>query len=210
MTRLLHIAYLLVALASVVALGILSHSINSTSQDIHAMQQQLSGYDWAIKNNLAQLAADEVALSQIEAKERNAFDAQQAYYLKSADSIDSLVANLNSTVAEVNTDVLPQATKAITHLDNTIIDIDGRSRDVFDAAAGATAQLTVDEASLQPVLTSAVETSKNLSKMSADGAAMTGDARVFVHRELAPARGAKNTIKAGLDWAYKIRQLIVP
>ncbi len=56
----------------------------------------------------------------------------------------------------------------------------------------------VSDPSYDRILADAAESMHNLAGMTADGKQMTADSAAFVHRELAPVKGAWNSIKAFL------------
>ena len=120
-------------------------------------------------------------------------------------------------LGEVHANIIPHLVAVLDASNTAIIhvaaDVDrvGGSTDAVVGKVGKTVDalnVRIEDPTYNEILANASQSMKNLNQMSADGTKMTGDAAAFLHRELAPVRGVKNTIKAGLDWAYKIRQLI--
>jgi hypothetical protein len=99
-------------------------------------------------------------------------------------------------------------TETTTKIDETIESLQPIIANSIQATAAAAAAMS--DPAIHGSLDHFDAAAGNLEGMSADGKRITADAAAFVHRELAPARGIKNTIKAGLDWAYKIRLVVVP
>jgi hypothetical protein len=64
------------------------------------------------------------------------------------------------------------------------------------------------EESARPAISSMAETSQHLAGTSANLEATSADVAAFTHRELAPARGIKNTIKTILSWTGSVRLAI--
>lgn len=163
--------------------------------------QKLLGNSTAVANQLADVVS----------QENKSFAAQQAYFTKLGDGT-------TETFARVNEEILPRIG---TILDDTRNSLRDTTLDIHSVLAASTLSVgrvavladaftgKVNDPAWDSMLKNASDSMANLTAMSSDGKRMTNDAATFVHRELAPARGVKNTIKAGLDWAYKIRQLII-
>lgn len=120
------------------------------------------------------------------------------------DHATETVTNLGDAAKKFG-DLAPKAGDAIERFSNDSHDtlISGQQ-----TLLAATADMT--DPAIEETFNRIAASAINLDGMSSDGKKMTTDAAAFVHRELAPVRGVKNTLKAGLDWAYKIRQVALP
>ena len=189
--------------------------------DSHEVTLKLDAYigaaQYPTQNALAQIAAVGKVAAQIEAKERNDFDAQQAYYKSLTGKSSDLVDAVTLAARRINDRILPDADVVLQNTGRAVSDLAttaDRLGDHGDAALDKVTTLTgaltlrVADPRYDSILADAAESMRNIKSMTADTHAITTDAAAFVHRELAPARGVKNTLRAALDVAYKIKLLI--
>lgn len=143
---------------------------------------------------IAQFAAAGKTVAQIGAKERNSFDAQQAYY-------KDLTSETSDTLKEVN-DVVPKVGIVLDRIDVGLRDLDGRVGVLagrLDGTIGAARPLlievTEDATDLRPAI-------QNFSQMTAHGVGISAsleDISARVDKAVGKALAPKNRFLAGLD-----------
>lgn len=143
---------------------------------------------------IAQVAAAGKVLAQIGAKERDDFDAQQAYY-------KNLTSETAKTLQEVN-DVVPKAGVVLDGLSRAIADIDGRTSDLAQSLTGTVTAarpllvaVTGDAVDLRPAI-------QNFSQMTAHGVGISAsleDISGRVDKAVGKALAPKNKFLAGIN-----------
>jgi len=143
--------------------------------------------------------------------------------IESIERANRFIANLDQ---RINQELLPAATNVLaeagsalsktgTSIESTTSDLHAALADIqptlknLAAASEGAARVMNDPALTQTIdemhaaSVSTAQTAKNVEGMTADGKAMTQDAREAVHRLTRPARSTWNFIKTALDWLWK-------
>jgi hypothetical protein len=181
--------------------------LDRTAADIHALvlpTEKAEANLAALANTGAQVAQDE----------QRAFAAQQNYFSNLSARTGALLDSATETLQAVNRDVLPgvsddlsRSGQLIGHLSLTVDGVADAAKETLTNVDRQMENPAIAETLRQIQLTSvqATATSAHFASTAANLDAASLDFRTFVHRELSPARGVKNTIKAALDWAWRVR-----
>jgi hypothetical protein len=163
---------------------------------------QYAGLVRPTEQAIAQVSAAGKTLAQIGAKERNDFDAQQAYYQKLTQDTDALLASMNRTVGNVNDVVLPKVGSDL----DSLAGVSVRAGDDLDRVA-KTLDGTVGAA--EPLLVSVTEDAQdarpaiqNFAAMTAHGVGISASLEDISHRvdvAVGKALAPKNKFLAGLN-----------
>lgn len=151
---------------------------------------------------IAQVAAAGMTLAQIGAKERNDFDAQQAYYKQLTNGTAQLLASANKTVESVNDVVLPKVGSDLDLAGGVV----GRVGDRMDIVAGTLDQtieagkpllvsITGDTDALKPAI-------QNFGAITQHGIGISAsleDISARVDKAVGKALAPKNRFLAGLN-----------
>jgi len=175
--------------------------------DVDKITGEAEGWNRGVWNVLGDTSAAMKVAAQIGAKERNDFDAQQAYYKDLSQKSGTLLDSLTTTVDSFNGTVLPRVAAA---LDGTTALETNASRDLTDTTIKIDG--TIDD--LRPIIDNGIkvtaaaaasmsdpaihETLAHVDGVSGNLDATSADIRAFVHRETTPVRGTWNVIKAFL------------
>jgi hypothetical protein len=180
--------------------------------DADRLTGQYVGLVLPAQKALASVASASLTVAQVGAKERDAFSSQQAYYRNLTTHTDRLLGDADAAFKDFNTLVFPKVADALDAGTRTLNDsgdsvrkvaaasVDGLSglRPVLDA-------LESDATQARPAIQQFALASGHLNGTSANLEATSKDVADFAHRELAPARGVKNTIKKLLEWTANAR-----
>jgi hypothetical protein len=181
--------------------------LDRAAADIHALvlpTEKAEANLAALANTGAQVAQDE----------QRAFAAQQNYFSNLSARTGALLDSATATLQAVNRDVLPgvsddlsRSGQLIGHLSLTVDGVADAAKETLTNVDRQMENPAIAETLRQIQLTSvqATATSAHFNSTAANLDAASLDFRNFVHRELSPARGVKNTIKAALDWAWRVR-----
>lgn len=182
---LLGIAVALLALSAfpVIELGMWLRESRLDQDKIAAVVQ---GWDLPTKNALAQIAATGKTLSQVAAKERNAFGQQAGYYQQLTAKSGAVLDSLNSTILEVRNDTLPRVDRSIDSATGVFGTVDTSARIL--GSKGVDTLNDVETAIRNPDIGEAISGIRDTSLHSAEAtknlAQITVDGRTLVHYEV--------------------------
>ena len=179
--------------------------LQSARIDMDQLKDEYIGVALPAKKALADISAASLVIAQIGAKERNAFDAQQAYYVELGKQTTALLGEANASIREFNSKILPSAS-VLLGSGADLLSSGRRSVDTLSDAAGddlrgvgtAVAAIQQDAVSARPGIDQLSGTAEELHGSATDFHAWT-------HRELAPARGVWHTFKEILNLVFEGR-----
>lgn len=190
--------------------------------DTDKITGEVAGWNRGVWNVLGDTSSAMTLLAQIGAKERNDFDAQQAYYKDLSSKTGTLLDSANKTVNTFNDMILPrvadtlEASEALeTSAARNLTDTSAKIDDTIDALrpmidGGIRATTAAAAAMADPAIHETLDhfdaTAGNLEGMSADGKRITGDASAYVHRLTRPARGSWAFVRWILGLTRDVRQ----
>lgn len=151
---------------------------------------------------IAQVAAAGKTLAQIGAKERNDFDAQQAYYQQLTRDSDALLASANGTVKDVNDVLVPKISADLDAARRAI----GGAGDRFDLLAGSLNRTVSDTDPLIVSITQDADAARpaiqNFARMTEHGVGISAsleDISARVDKAVGKALAPKNRFVAGIN-----------
>ena len=175
--------------------------------DVDKITGEAQGWNRGVWNVLGDTSAAMLTVAQIGAKERNDFDAQQAYYKSLSQKSGTLLDSLTTTVDSFNGTVLPRVAAA---LDGTIALETNASRDLTDTTIKI--DDTIDD--LRPIIDNGIkataaaavsmsdpaihETLAHVDGVSGNLDATSADIRKIADAWAAPIKGTWNHLKAFL------------
>jgi hypothetical protein len=186
-------AFMSLCIGLLILIGDVRRDIDQSTADLHALVLPTQKAE-------ADIAAASLAIAQVTAKERNAFDAQNAYFTK-------LSAQTDATFGEINGKLIPQLVASANSLNSSLSglrDLESGGVSVEHSVQQATTEIAplmraltarVNDSQYDAILRHADASMANLETMSVNGARATTDIADFTHRELAPVKGTWNLIK---------------
>lgn len=179
---LLGIAFALLALSAfpVIELGMW---LRESRLDQDRIAGVVQGWDLPTKNALAQIAATGKTLSQVAAKERNAFDQQAGYYQQLTAKSGAVLDSLNSIVIEVRDGTLPRVDRSIDSATGVLGTVDTRV-DTLGAQGMATLEdlrTRINDPDIEATLAGLRESSTNTAEVTKNLSAITEDGRIITH-----------------------------
>lgn len=167
-------------------------------QSYEKFNKFVDGLDLPIQKALAQIAAVGKVTAQIEAKERNHEDEQQAYYAQiGTDShdafgrVDDLLTSADKTIKDIGSSVVANSGdihSGMQHLGY-----------LSDDTRGFVQAATEDAKQIGPVIENANQSTANLAVMTKEGAATFTDARKAADYELGELMKPVKKIKVAAD-----------
>jgi hypothetical protein len=184
------ISFMAVCIQAVRLMGAFERDLNQSAADMHALVLPTEKAE-------ADIAAASLAIAQVTAKERNAFDAQNVYFTK-------LSAQTDATFGEINDNILPHVDSVLDISASSISGIGSSASDLIRSGSVSVGKIDpllealtarVNDPQYDAILQHADVSMANLETMSVNGARATTDIADFTHRELAPVKGTWNLIK---------------
>ena len=179
--------------------------LQSARIDMDQLKDEYIGVALPAKKALADISAASLVIAQIGSKERNAFDAQNAYYVELGKQTTALLGEANAAITRIDRQTLPAIGLLAVNGSNLIGRVGDDTQSISEKFTGlitstqATVEaITVDAQSANAALEPMARASENVEGVTTNLNATTKDVRDWVHAETAPIKGAWAHIKVFL------------
>jgi hypothetical protein len=154
----------------------------------------------------ASLASAGIALAQIEAKERNSFDAQSEYYSHLAAHTDKILEDVDTTIIPRFVATLDAGSTALVRAGDDVHSVSVTADSSLARVGPLLEAITVrvDDPALDRIVENADQSMTNLNHMMADGAQVTSDGRKVADHYTAIILTPASKVKAATLFAASI------
>lgn len=170
----LQIAGLVALIGAAILFAELSSLAFRTEQNEAAITAEILSLNHSLLNDTAQIAAAAKVVSQLGAQERNAFTAQQEYYVKLTSDTDTLLRSANDSIVNFNRTVLPQTSDLLVSsrnaIDDTSTSVRGIARQAEQALSDASVSLSDTDLQIRKLDGPIADFSETLQRVDATSA----------------------------------------
>ena len=176
--------------------------LQSARIDMDQLKDEYIGVALPAKKALADISAASLVIAQIGSKERNAFDAQNAYYVELGKQTTALLGEANAAITRIDRQTLPAIGLLAVNGSNLIGRVGDDTQSISEKFTGLIATTTAATESLQqdaeaarPGIDQLSGTAEEAHGAATNVNATTKDVRDWVHAETAPIKGFWNKMK---------------
>jgi len=186
--------------------------LQSARIDMDQLKDEYIGVALPAKKALADISAASLVIAQIGSKERNAFDAQNAYYVELGKQTTALLGEANAAITRIDRQTLPAIGLLAVNGSNLIGRVGDDTQSISEKFTGLIATTTAATESVQQDAEAARPGIDQLSGTAEEAHGTvkelhgsSTDFHQWTHRELAPVKGFYHTFKEILNLVFEGR-----